>query len=349
MSDRIVAWDIGGAHLKAALAEAGQLCAVQQQPCPLWQDEIYLQTGIDQILNLWPDVNQHRITMTGELADLFVDRRSGVTAIVQTLTEALGAKLDQPSVCLWAGVKGFVAASDAQRYWQHIASANWRASAGWLAQQHQQAVLIDIGSTTTDIIICKHGKVATDSITDRDRLRRDELVYTGVVRTPLCALAERAPLHGEWHSLAAEVFATAADIYRILGWLPAHADQLPSADGRSKTKADSTARLARMLGCDSHDADVEQWRHVAAVLARRQINTLTQALDRVVSRDVLDQDAPLVGAGVGRFLVQRLAQTLERPYLDFAELCSCDADLAGLASDCAPAVALALLGANRCG
>ena len=38
MSGNIVGWDIGGAHLKAALLNnKGEVLGVFQEPCPLWQ------------------------------------------------------------------------------------------------------------------------------------------------------------------------------------------------------------------------------------------------------------------------------------------------------------------------
>jgi uncharacterized hydantoinase/oxoprolinase family protein len=74
-----VGWDIGGAHVKAAVINAqGELLAVYQHPCPLWKGLDYLQQAARAILS---DINEpvacHAITMTGELVDLFVDRNEG--------------------------------------------------------------------------------------------------------------------------------------------------------------------------------------------------------------------------------------------------------------------------------
>ena len=59
--------------------------------------------------------------------------------------------------------------------------------------------------------------------TDAARLATGELVYHGVVRTPLCALAARVPFRGSAVSVMNEFFATTADVYRLTGELdPAH-------------------------------------------------------------------------------------------------------------------------------
>jgi hypothetical protein len=68
-------------------------------------------------------------------------------------------------------------------------------------------------------------------------------------------------------------------------------------------------------------------------------------LQRILSRSLLGNGAPLVGAGCGRFLVRRLARRLERPYVGFDELFDCEESAAATAAECAPAVAVAVLGA----
>jgi hypothetical protein len=53
---------------------------------------------------------------------------------------------------------------------------------------------------------------------------------------------------------------------------------------------------------------------------------------------------PLIGAGVGRFLVKQIAQSSGYPYLDFADLFPEVANQTGLSTaDCAPAVAVGCL------
>ena len=94
---------------------------------------------------------------------------------------------------------------------------------------------------------------------DAQRLASGELVYQGVVRTPLCVLAARIGWRGEQLNVMNEFFATTADVYRLTGELnPAH-DQQPSADHASKDVSATCARLARMIGLDTRDASAEQW------------------------------------------------------------------------------------------
>lgn len=96
-------------------------------------------------------------------------------------------------------------------------------------------ILLDIGSTTTDIVPLAGGLVCSQGNDDFGRLRRDEFIYTGVVRTPVCSLSEHVPFEGDWIRLTAEHFSTAADVCRLIGTLPDEANQQPTPDRASRS------------------------------------------------------------------------------------------------------------------
>lgn len=339
----LVGWDVGGAHLKAACVDtAGRLRWVRQLPCALWRGLDRLQRAVARLREEHPELvrARHALTMTGELVDLFPDRKAGVVRIVA----AMQAELADPGLRVYAGAEGLVAAAQAVDHSAAVASANWLASAAWAAARLGDGLLLDIGSTTTDIVPFSAGRVCNRGGDDFERMRCEELVYTGVVRTPVGNLAERVPFEGEWIGLAAEHFSTAADVHRLTGELPEGADQQPTPDRASRSLPDSARRLARMIGRDLDSADMAQWRELAAYLAEEQLGRILRASWRVLSRGELPAKAPVLGAGVGRFLAARIAQRLQRPYRDFGELCgAADAQLGPQAADCAPAVALAHL------
>ena len=161
------------------------------------------------------------------------------------------------------------------------------------------------------------------------------------------ALAERIPLEGHWIAPMAEYFATTADVYRLTGQLPEGSDQLPTADNAGKTMRDSARRLARMIGRDLESAPLSAWRQCARHLAEAQLRRIRQACERVLLRGEVQERSPLVGAGVGRFLVKKLAVQLGRRYRDFDSLVDAATDVASWASSCAPAVAVAVLAQAR--
>lgn len=359
-------WDIGGAHVKACRVEGGQVRDIAQWPCPLWQGLPQLDAALAQARARWPalaDVDAgapdgagasiHAATMTGEMVDLFADREAGVGRLAAHLAAALG-----PGLRLYAGaglgdpVLGdagrWVAPPRAGRYWAALASANWRATGEWLAPRLPEALLVDIGSTTSDLIPLRTGRIAARGASDAERLASGELVYQGVVRTPLCALTQRLRFRGQATGIANEWFATTADVYRLLGRLdPAH-DQQPTADQAAKDAPATRQRLARMVGRDAREASDADWAALAAQWAAAQHAALAEALASVAAAAGLGDDAPVVSAGCGAFVAADLAAAAGRPLRRFADAlpwqAASDAHrLAGWADVCAPAVAVALL------
>ena len=205
------------------------------------------------------------------------------------------------------------------------------------------AVFADIGSTTTDMVPIAGGRVRAFGYSDAERLACSELVYTGLTRSFLMSLCRTVPVAGIWTPLACEHFATSADVYRVLGELPEHADQLPTADGRDKTVAASRARLARMVGQDAADKTDGEWRDLAAWFAEAQLRLIADGAMLVLSRARLADVAPVFGAGIGRHLGARLANRLGRKFTDFADLLEGGPVSREWLGYCAPAVSVALL------
>jgi probable H4MPT-linked C1 transfer pathway protein len=365
--DALIGWDVGGAHVKASLLlrePAGfALRDVVQWACPLWQGLEPLRRVLEAARARWPQAAaaEHAVTMTGEMVDLFDDREAGVATIAATLDAAL----DGPVWLFVGGAEGEVAtgaaagsaaafgwcpAADAAAHWSRIASANWLATAALAAEGAGDALLVDVGSTTSDLIPLRGGRVTVHGTDDAARLASGELVYHGVVRTPLCALGPRIAFRGEAVNLMNEFFATSADVYRLTGELdPAH-DQYPAADGGGKDAAATRQRLARMIGRDARDAAEADWTGFAEALRAAQLAELRHNALRVLERAGLPANAPLVAAGCGDFLVRRLAEALERPCVDFAEIAvagaAADPTLERWAQVAAPSVAVALLRAR---
>ena len=332
-------WDLGGAHVKLAVIDHdGHLQRAVQTPCELWQGLDRLEAALRGLAGERDGDAFHAITMTGELVDLFRDRASGVAAIADTFVRAL-----QPApVAVFTG-DGFVDAHEAAGRWPDIASANWLATARLVTRLLPQALVIDVGSTTTDIIVVAAGEVKAAGRSDFGRLAREELVYTGVVRTPVMAIAQHVPFAGERVGVMAEHFATMADVYRITGELDETFDHARTADGRGKSREDSMRRLARMIGCDLEQAAPEAWEELARWLAHAQRQFVRRACDRQLSTGPLEAHAPVVGLGAGDFVAGRVAEELGREYIGFAALAGIAPDLQRAVDVCGPAFAVARL------
>lgn len=334
---RTVGWDLGGVHVKAALVENGRVQAAVQVPCALWRGLDALDESRASLPEWARGEAQHAVTMTGELCDCFSSRDEGVRELVTWA----GRRLAGP-VRIYGGRAGFLPPDRACAATVHVASANWHASAALLGRLMPDALLVDIGSTTADLVPVAAGAPAAAGYTDAERLETGELVYTGAARTPVMAHVDRVPFRGRLVSLMTEPFATMADVYRLLGALPSEADQQEAVDGRGKSIPETQTRLARMIGRDRDDGAAAEWARLASVIAESQLRRLHDAACQVLSRGDLVEGAPVVGCGAGRFIALGLAQRLGRPYCDLAALLGHVATSAWVAT-CAPAVAVALL------
>jgi len=345
MTQTCIGWDVGGAHLKAVLVDAtGHVLAARQVYCPLWRGLHELQSAIDTVL-LDFNASQHVVTMTGELADIFANRVQGVLQIADTLATKL-----KGYVRYYAGNHDFVNADSIEQYTTDIASMNWLASVQYVAQHVQKALFIDIGSTTADIALINNAKPLVQGFTDAARMQCDELVYTGAVRTPLMALAQKIPFAGQLTNVAAEHFATTADVYTLTGDLNPAENMAETADGAEKSVQASACRIARMIGWDAQDAPITSWEQLAYAFKQAQLNQIKHA---VLSQLSLLQDCSglrIVGAGAGSFLAAELAQQLGFDYLAVTELISSeDNDIKTMAAVCFPAYAVAYLGIKDLG
>jgi probable H4MPT-linked C1 transfer pathway protein len=335
----VIGWDAGGAHLKAARAEDGIIKAAVQVPCPLWQGAGELERAFGEAEAAVGQAPLNAVTMTGELCDIFPTREDGVAELAAIISRLLSPR----RALFYATRSGFVGKSEAPSRAMQIASANWHASAALTAMRIPAALFVDIGSTTADIILAAGGQPANAGFTDAERLAHGELVYTGMVRSCLSAGPKLVPFAGSWTLLMNECFATMADVHRILGQLPEEADMMEAADGREKTAAASRARLARMIGRDSAEADEAAWERLARVFAEAQLRDLTDAAALVLSRGLIPASAPIVGAGAGRGIAHELATRMHRPYLGFDAVIDARPEALSRACDCAAASAVALL------
>jgi probable H4MPT-linked C1 transfer pathway protein len=341
-----IGWDIGGVHLKAARVERGgdgvaRVTAVVQEPCALWTGLDALHAAFDRALASLGDADAHAATMTGELVDYFASRAEGVATLATIAAARLTIEGRAPLI--YAGRAGFVAVPEAGAHALDVASANWHATAALAGRAAGAALLVDIGSTTTDIVPVDAGGSRATGYTDAERLATGELVYTGAVRTMLMALANHVPFRGRRVGTMAEYFAVIADVHRVRGVLPDGADQHGTADGRGKSVAESRLRLSRMIGVDVAEASEAEWLALAEHYAGRQLDLIEEGVRQVLSAVPLGPSAPVVGCGVGRFIAQDLAGRLRRPYRDLADLIpSVSAEVAAQAANCAPAAAVGL-------
>jgi probable H4MPT-linked C1 transfer pathway protein len=299
--------DIGGANTKAARLDGDSLRTVSR-PFEVWREREALTDVLREVVAEVGPARAVAVTMTAELSDAFRTKREGVMFVLDAAEDAFG----ELSVLTTAGELVPVDAAR-ERPWD-VAAANWVATALAVADAHPDALLIDVGSTTADVVPIAEGRVAATAHNDLERLLAGELVYTGVLRTNLAAIASRVPVRGGWCPVASESFAISGDIHLVLGHLTPEAYDCPTPDGRPATAAFARERIARLVCSDVEQLDDDEIDAVAAFLYGEQLRQLEEAARRVHS--ALPPDAPVVAVGSGAFLGREVAVRLGRVVAD---------------------------------
>lgn len=260
----LLALDVGGAHVKAADG-AGWTHA---EPFALWRDPQRLGAVLTRLAR--QRAPQRLVaTMTGEIADCFASRVEGVAHIVAAIVEAAAAAQAQPGIYLLdrepddspaippgCPIRGrIVSPAEAVARPLAAAASNWHALARLAASvaPTDRCLLVDVGSTTTDIVAVAAGVPRPLAANDAGRMTTGELVYTGVERTPVAAIVRSLPLGGTRRPVAAERFADSRDAWLVAGGLSEEPDSCDTADGRPATRAAARLRLARMLLVDPNE------------------------------------------------------------------------------------------------
>ncbi|HXT58794.1 MAG TPA: hydantoinase/oxoprolinase family protein [Pirellulales bacterium] len=329
---RLLALDIGGANLKAA----DGLGFAASQFFPLWQQPDELAAALRRLIAESPAADRLAVTMTGELADCFATKAEGVAAILSAVAAAAEGRRVQ--VYLADGSL----ASPEQALAQPLlaAASNWHALASFAGRYVPRgpALLIDIGSTTCDVVPLVDGRPVAAGSTDPERLAAGELVYTGMVRSPLCAVVPALPWRRKQVPTAHELFATTWDAYLISGDLPEEPQSRHTADGRPATKAAARDRLARSICADRSMFDDDDAQAAAAAIARAQLAKIAIAAQAVLRRLPAPLGAVVI-SGQGEFLARRLLDRMKSS----AEVISLNERLGAALSLAAPAHALAVL------
>jgi probable H4MPT-linked C1 transfer pathway protein len=335
----IIGWDVGGVNLKAARV-AGERPAVALEPFELQRAPASLGAALSRLAHRigGRGDERHAVTMTAELSQYFRTKRAGVSFVL----DAFGAVADESALFVFGTDARFHSPAAARATPLLAAASNWMATAALVAQSVPEAIVIDTGSTTTDIIPVTGGRVAAQGRTDPERLQSGELVYTGAVRTAVEAVVHRVPLRHGVAGVSAEGFALTGDAYVWLGRLRPEDYTVRTPDGRPASREFAAERLARVVCADREILDETDIERLAAAVANAQIEAIAAGIRQVRARHPGIVQALV--AGLGDFIA---AEAAERCGLTVSRL----ADRFGTdASRAAPAAAVAhLLFQSFCG
>jgi len=280
-AEDLLALDIGGANLKAADGRGWSQAVV----FPLWKRWRELPTALATLIG---DAGPQRVvaTMTGEICDCYESRAAGVARITAAFEAAVRTAGCRGPAGVYLVDGRIVTPAEAATTWHLAAASNWHALARLAASltDGSRAVLIDVGSTTTDIIPLADHRPAPLARDDAGRMLTGELVYTGMERTAVAAIVRRLPHRGDWRPVASEAFAESRDVWLVLGGLTENPSVHDTADGGPATRDAARIRLARTMLLDPEDFTTDDAATAAAWIADRQAAQIARSLARIARR-----------------------------------------------------------------
>ena len=268
--------DVGGANLKV-VDGAG----VHIHYCPLWE-----KAPITTLLETYASGKNDpaAVVMSGELADCFNNKMDGISFIVDAVRNAF------PAARFYGTDAAFHAGAVPE-----LAAANWLASADYLRAKYSRAVLLDIGSTTADIIpLGRFDELC--GLTDLARLQHGFLVYTGMLRTNVAALLRTVDLDGIRTPVSSEFFATSADAHLALGTITAEEYGCDTPDHKEKTREASLRRLARVVCADLEEIGEAGSMQIARQFRDAQCTIVCEAVRACAAASGADS---IIVAGIG--------------------------------------------------
>lgn len=272
--------DVGGANVKVVTEYR-----VDTVYCPLWEG-----SPLGEILSRYATMDSEgvAVVMSGELADCFCTKIEGIAWIVKTVQEVFPG-------AVFYGTDGRFHDSPVPV----LAAANWLASATYLHTSEPNGLLVDMGSTTTDIIPLSD-PLSLRGLTDLRRLQMGYLLYTGLLRTTIPAVIRSVPLGNTPTPVSAEYFATSADAHLVLGHIGEADYSCDTPDGKGKDRRSCLRRLARVLCADLEEIGEGGAMQVAVAFWEEQLAMIRE----VVSRAGRASGAgPVLTAGIGSGLL----------------------------------------------
>jgi probable H4MPT-linked C1 transfer pathway protein len=268
--------DVGGANLKV-VNDRG----VHIHYCPLWENAP-IASLLDQYVTS-PD-DRAAVVMSGELADCFPDKIQGISFIVESVKKSF------PSALFYGTDGQFHNGAVPQ-----LAAANWLASADHLRAEYPDAVLLDIGSTTADVIPIARFE-SLKGLTDLLRLQKGYLIYTGMLRGNIAALLQSVTLDRVVTPVSYEYFAASADAHLVLGHITPAQYSCDTPDKKEKTRTAALRRLARVVCADLEEIGTDGAQQIAEQFWEKQRVLICGQVQRIAAES---HAAEIIVAGIG--------------------------------------------------
>ena len=293
--------DIGGAHIKiVGLDQFQNICLIKYRKCYLWKNPKKLKQEVTFINSLSNNKNiLCGVTMTAELCDIFPDRLTGAKTIINE--------------CKKIKFKTFFYSNSKKIFEKfqsinlaNLISMNWHSIGRYLSKFVNNAIVIDFGSTTTDFICIKNGKIINKAFNDFDRLLNGEIIYTGLIRTPIFAIKKSIKYKSKRFTIIPEYFSNTSDIYRINKKIKKEFDIDDETDLSNKSVIGSYKRIARSFGMDYHSKDKFLIEKLSKNIMNEQLNMIIKNTKKLLNKFYMKKKPLIILSGIGQEVLKDL-------------------------------------------
>ena len=305
---KIAGFDIGGANTDLAVIDFhnGEIKNIEVDFAylPMWSNNDDLSNVLVELIENICSISQIDavgISMTAELVDAYDTKKDGVLDVVKKCEETFNCPV------AYVGVDGMMSLDEIKKTPLKAAAANWIATTQIATLLSKNCIFIDTGSTTTDIIPIKNGISCSCGKSDFERLNTGELVYTGTLRTNLASFLDEVELNGKTYSVASELFAQTADVYRLLDLITEDDYVCDTFDGEGKTKLDCAKRIARVVCADLDMISIDSVVLMSKYIHKKQVEQIARGLKKVCETQNLDL---VITTGLGKDILDRKAAEL---------------------------------------
>lgn len=283
----IMGLDIGGANTDCTIYQIKEdkvkFLTSKKEYLPMWLKKDELEDCLNKFKEGYA-IDVVVITTTAELSDGYKSKKEGIHDITEKVMNVFNNQTVK--FVTFNGLKDYEYVNNNPL---EMAAANWIATSHLIAKIKDNCIFMDMGTTTTDIIPIKNQREAATGHSDLERLCSGELVYTGMLRTNVATITHDIPVHNQVASLSSELFATTADVHRVLDNITQDEYTCSTSDNGDKSLTSCKRRLARVLCADLDMLSDEEITNIARYIENRQIKQVEDALRKVCqANDIKD-------------------------------------------------------------
>jgi probable H4MPT-linked C1 transfer pathway protein len=197
----------------------------------------------------------------------------------------------------------FVSINDALANPTKVVSIGWKAIGRGIWQlARKDGLVVDFSTRTTSFIPIREGKILSESQSDLDRIKNDELLFLGFLETNVAFIQPKFTFNGEDYNLPFETHAITADLFLITGDLQPNDYVTETPDKKAKFREDALERFKSMLCIIDDSFSENDLVKIAHLLKTRMLERINSVIKKKLQEYNLTR---VIVTGIGNDLLYK--------------------------------------------